>query len=272
MNAFYRSVLPFLSLIAVALGGGCATVGPGHAGVLWTASGGTQPVLYGEGKHPIAAWNKMYIYDLRSLSHDEPLAAMTVNGMMLKLGTTVRYHVVPTEVVALQEEIGPDYYAKLLAPLLRAEARRVISHYTAEEVYSTKQDGVEAELVSRLNYRLAGRHLTLEAVLLRDVELPASVRAAIDQKFVTEQQALRMKYVLAIARSTVEQKQIEAQGVAEFNRIVKPGLTHEVLELERLQQLGKLAGSTNAKMLVIGSGVAPAPVTILTHDQAAATK
>jgi len=258
MKAIYRSVLPVLSLIT----GACATVGPGQAGVLWRASNGTQPAIYGEGRHHISASDKMYVYDLRSQTRNEMLSVMSSSGLPIKLATSVRYHVVPTELVALQQELGLDYYEKLVSPLLRSEARRVLSQYTPEEVYTNRRDAIETEILTGVCAKLAGRHLALEAVLVREVELPASVRAAIDAKAVTEQQALKMKYVLAITKSAAEQKQIEAQGIADFNRTVKSGLTHEVLEFERITQLGKLASSPNAKTVVIGPGTGTTPVTI----------
>jgi len=261
MRAIYRSALPLLSLIT----GACATVGPGQAGVLWRATNGTQPNIYGEGLHTVGTLDKMYVYDLRSLTRDEMLSVMASNGLTIKLGATVRYHVVASELIAIQEEVGLSYYTKLIQPLLRSEARRVFSQYTPEEIYSTKRDSIERELLAGVAAKLAGRHLALEAVLIRDVELPAAIRAAIDQKLVTEQQAMKMKYMLAIAKSTADQKQIEAQGIAEYSRTIKPILTHEILEWERIQQMSKLAGSVNAKVVVIGGGTGTTPITVPAH-------
>src|SRR4051794_37398430 len=102
MATLYRIALPSLLLIASS----CAAVGPGQAGVLWRATNGTQPTIYREGLHPIAGLDRMYVYDLRSQSRDEQLSVMTINGLGVKLNATVIFHVMPTEVVAIHEEIG----------------------------------------------------------------------------------------------------------------------------------------------------------------------
>lgn len=242
-----------LSIFGIVCGsGGCATVGPGQVGVLWTASGGTETRTYGEGVHSIAPWNDLSVYDLRSMSHDEVLDVIAVNGLGLKLDASVRYHLNPNEIVALQREIGPEYYAKILAPVLRSEARRVFGRYTPEEIYSTKRDLIEREIREGLRSKIAGKHIVLEAILIRNVELPDAIRHAIDQKLAAEQEVLKMKYVVEVTRAAADQKRIEAQGISDYNHIVSSSLSPPVLEFERIEQLNKLAASPNAKTVVIG--------------------
>ena len=239
----------------------CATtVGPGRAGVLWRASSGTQSGAYGEGLYYLAPWNDLYVYDLRSMSHDEVLDIIAVNGLGIKLDASVRYHLAPNEVVALQREIGPEYYPKILEPVLRSEARRVLGRYTPEEIYSTKRDLIEREIREGLRAKIEGKHIVLEAILIRNVELPDAIRHAIDQKLAAEQDVLKMKYVLEVARSVAEQRRIEAQGIADYNRTVTASLTPPILEFERIQQLNRLAASANAKTVVMGPGAGTAPV------------
>ncbi len=259
MRSMYICALPLL----LGLTGGCGVaVGSGQVGVLWRAKNGTQSNVYGEGKHLISPRDRMYVYDLRSQSHDENLSGIARDGLGLKLGMTVRYHVVPQEVVALQQEIGPRYYEKIVAPLMRAETLRVISQQTPEEIYSTKRKAIEHEIEASLCTRLMGQHIALEAVLLRDVELPAVVRAAIDEKAVTQQHAQKTQYDLAIARAAAEQKRTEAYGAAEYNRTVRPSLNQQILQWQHTQQLSRLASSPNAKTVVTTSVT---PTTLQIH-------
>lgn len=243
-----------------ALASGCASVPSGHVGVKWTATKGTDPVPYGEGLHPVAAWNRMYTYDLRTISKDEVLNVMTVDGLAVKLNATVRYHVIPEEVVALHQHVGTDYYAKLISPALRSESRRVVGRYTPEELYSTRRDTIEREQLSGLLSQTQGKHIMVEAVMIRSVDLPASVRAAIDQKLMAEQEVLKMKSALQIARATADKRRIEAQGVADYNRTVAASLSSPILDFERIQQTGRLATSNNAKTLIIDPGKHSTPV------------
>ena len=95
----------------------------------------------------------MYVYDLRSMNHDEVLDVIAVNGLGMKLDASVRYHVEPAEVVQMHQEIGADYYRTVLEPVLRSEARRVFGRYTPEEIYSTKRDLIEREIREGLRSR-----------------------------------------------------------------------------------------------------------------------
>lgn len=239
----------------------CSTVGPGRGGVLWKASSGTQNEVYGEGLYVIAPWNEMNVFDLRSMNRNEKLSVIAVNGLEMQLDASVRYHIIHDELVALEREIGPNYYEIILAPVLRSEARRVIGRYTPEELYSTKRDIIEREIREELRGKIAGRHIDLEAVLIRNIELPESIRDAIDKKLAAEQEVLKMKYVLDIARSTAEEKRIQAQGVADYNRAITASLSQQILDFERIQQIGRLAESGNSKTVVIGPGGAPVMLT-----------
>lgn len=263
-----RGLLSVAIVVIAGSSGGCATVGPGQVGVLWTASGGTESQLYGEGVHAVAPWNDLSVYDLRSMSHDEALDVIAVNGLGLRLDASVRYHLNPNEVVALQKEIGPDYYTKIVEPVLRSEARRVFGRYTPEEIYSTKREIVEREIREGLLSKMQGKHIVLEAILIRDVVLPEAIQRAIDQKLAAEQEVLKMKYVVEVTRAVADQKRIEAQGISDYNHIVSASLTPPVLEFERIEQLNKLAASPNAKTVVIGDGHSGSPVLLSTPSGA----
>ena len=249
----YLSGIARLTVLSVATG--CATtVGPGRLGVLWRASDGTQATTYGEGLHYFAPWNDLTVYDTRAMSHDEVLDVIAINGLSIKLDASVRYHLNPAEIVALQKEIGSEYYSKILEPVLRSEARRVFGRYTPEEIYSTKRELIEREIREGLRAKIQGKHIVLEAILIRNVELPLTIRTAIDQKLAAEQEVLKMKYVIEVSKATADQKRVEAQGVADYNRIVATSLSAPILDFERIQTLNHLASSPNAKTVVMGPG------------------
>ncbi len=259
MNAIRGNIALFLIIMS-----GCATVGPGQAGVLWRASSGTQNKIYGEGLHPVAKWNKMYVYDLKSMDQDEPLSAITVNGLTLTLNTSLRYHLLPNEVLAVHEQVGQNYYQKLIRPSLLAETRRIFAQYTPEQIYSTKRAAIEREVRDALNASAGGRYVMADAFLIRGVELPAAIRAAIDRKLVTEQQFLQMGAQLALAKATAEQKQIEARGIADYNNTVKASLSPSLVEFERVKSISQLALSPNAKAVVIGPSTGSTPLLVET--------
>jgi prohibitin 1 len=258
MNRPNRSFRPLVAALAAALlPVSCTTVGPGRVGVIWRSRNGTDETPCTEGAYFVAWWNHMDVYDLRLMSHDELLDVITVNGLGIKLDTSVRYQAQGGEIVQLAVEIGPDYYAKVLEPVLRSEARRVMGQYTPEEIYSTKRDVIERQIREGVQAKIQGKHIALEAVLIRNVELPPAIRQAIDAKLAAEQEVLKMKYLLELAQSQAEQKRIEAKGIADYNATVAASLSAPILEFDRIQEIARLADSTNAKTVVLGPGVNP---------------
>lgn len=250
-----RSPVVFAAAVATGLAtSGCVRVGPGRAGVLWTVGGGTQRETYTEGLQGVLPWNTMYVYDLRVQDSSELLNVIAVNGLAIQLDASVRYRILPREVVPLQKEIGSGYYAKIIEPVLRSEARRVLGQYTPEEIYSTKRDFIEREIRTGVQTKITGFHVSLDAILIRNVELPISIRTAIDSKLAAEQKVLEEQYLSQVTKAEAEQRAIAAKGVSDSNNIISASLNPAILEFERINQLTQLAVSTNAKTVVLGPG------------------
>jgi len=238
--------LPFLS---------CArTIDSGNAGVLWKLFGGTQPDVLGEGVHLIAPWNRLTRYDARTQDHKEQLHILTANGLSVALEASIRYRVARDELPRLHAEIGPDYYEVIVAPIVRSESRKVGGRYAAEEIYSTRREVVEREVLDEARRAIAGKHVELEAILIRDVDLPENIKNAISEKLEEEQKALKMQFTLNRERQEAERKRIEAAGIADFQKIVATGISPELLRWKGIEATEKLAQSQNAKVVVIGAG------------------
>jgi SPFH domain / Band 7 family len=73
------------------------------------------------------------------------------------------------------------------------------------------------------------RGFVIEQVMIRNVQLPARVKDAIEEKLSAEQQALRMRFVLEKERQEAERKRIEAQGISDFQKIVSAGISDQLL-------------------------------------------
>ena len=239
---------------ALVLVTGCATVGAGQGGVLWRAASGTDPQPLGEGWHYVSPRDEVVIYDLRVQQRNEKLQVLAANGLSLSLDTTVRFHVAPKEVASLHREVGPSYYDIILGPVLRSQARRVVGRYIPEEIYSTKRELIEREMRNAIEKAIGGTHIVLEAVLVRNVELPPMLQKAIVDKLTEEQSALKMKFVIDHEREEAERKKIEAQGIAQFQDIVAAKLSDPLLRWKQIEALSRLALSPNAKVVMLGGG------------------
>ena len=245
---------------------GCARIDSGLAGVKWTWTGGTQPEVYGEGVHLMPPWNRMYIYDARTQDQVENLHVLASNGLSIGLEMSIRFRVVHGELAKLHATVGPGYYSKLVQPVVRSEAREVVARYTPEEIYSTKREELGDAMEEAVRGGLVGRGIEIEAVLVRNVELPEKIKNAIAEKLEEEQKAQKMKYTLARERKEAERKGIEAKGIADFQKIVSAGISDALLRWKGIEATQALAMSPNSKVVVIGAGKGGLPI-ILGGDQ-----
>lgn len=263
-----------------------ATVGAGEVAVVWTPDGVRQKI-YPEGEWKIDFWDRATNYNVRSQERAERLDVLAENGLRIELDTSVRYHIVREEALALHHELGIHYYSILLGPTLRSQARRVVGRYKPEEIYSTQREAIERQIREGVETALRGRHIVLEGVLIRNVTLPPEIQAAINDKLQAEQQALKMKFIIAQAQSEsekqlmqvkaeAERQKIEAQAQAEVERITAEGraqakridgaatdeyerlvqqhMTDKMLRWQQIEAMKNLASSQNAKVIMMGGG------------------
>lgn len=233
----------------------CGTVPSGHGGLVFDSFGqGTQKELFGEGLHLLRVGKDLIVYDLRVQEMKEELSVLSNNGLDLRVDASVRYRVDPAKLVELHTQTGPRYADILIGPIVRSEARKVFGRYAPEEIYSTKREQIEKEIYDEVTKALQGKHVIVEAILVRDVLLPEAIRQAIADKLAEEQRSQKMRFTLDKERQEADRKQIEAEGIARYQSIVRQGLTQEYLRLKGIEVTEKLAASPNAKIILVGSG------------------
>nr|WP_287273853.1 MULTISPECIES: hypothetical protein [unclassified Okeania] len=100
----------------------------------------------------------------------------------------------------------------------------------------------------------------VESALLRDISLPRNIQQAIQEKLKAEQESQRMQFELEKAPQEAERKKIEAQGMANAQKLLSQGLTEQVLKLKAIEATEKLAASPNTKVVIIGGGEDRLPI------------
>jgi len=247
--------LPMSAVVAVSASlAACSTIPSGRTGVEWTPSRGTMNRTLSEGFHVVSPFSKVYMVDLREQQRDIDLDVLADNGLEIKLTTSILYQPVAAEAAELIKQTGPQYYSTLIGPHVRSSARRVVGRYSPEEIYSTKREQIEREIREDVTRKLDGSHLSVNAILIREVHLPDVVQGAIQAKLQEEQKALEMRYVLDRTRQEAERKRIEAAGIADYQSTIAKGLSDKILAWQGIEATEKLAESPNAKVVVIGSG------------------
>src|SRR5207249_10747994 len=112
---------------------------------------------------------------------------------------------------------------------------------------------VAKQVVDQLTTQLNQRGLSVENVLLRDIQLPPTLKASIETKQQAEQEALAMNFRLQKETQEAQRKRIEAQGIRDFQQIVAQGISTQLLEWKGIEATENLAKSANAKVVVIGN-------------------
>ncbi|HTT24974.1 MAG TPA: prohibitin family protein [Candidatus Sulfotelmatobacter sp.] len=227
-------------------------VGTGHVGVL-TLFGRVTGETLGEGIHlinPLKTNNEMSI---QTQTIKESASVPSSEGLMMALDTSLIYHLNPDRAAEVFQRIGADYEDKVVEPTLRSAIRESTASHTANALYTGEREMVAKQIFEQVMDQLAKRGLTVENVLLRDIQLPATLKASIEAKQQAEQEALAMNFRLQKEKQEAERKRIEAAGVRDFQQIVAQGITPSLLEWKGIEATENLAKSANSKVVVIGN-------------------
>ncbi len=240
-------------LLVVAMSAGCAAVPPQHVGVLETF-GKVYDATWGPGLHAWAPWVGVHRINCRTLQSEERTTTPTGEGLLVGLDVSLVYHANPDKAAEIFSRYGglSGLEANVLAPEFRSTIRDVTAGFNAVDLYSGRRAEVSAKMVEELRKRLEGRGITVEAVLLRNIQMPQQVSEAVEAKLAADQKAQQMEFVLRKEEREAERKGIEARGIADFQRIVTAGITPGLLTWKGIEATEKLAESSNSKFIVIG--------------------
>jgi regulator of protease activity HflC (stomatin/prohibitin superfamily) len=254
---FYIAGGAIAILLLLILGGRMFIVlKPGERGVIFRpyTSGLDKNNIYSEGFHIIAPWNEMYVYNVREQQREETMDVLDKNGLSITMDVTVRFNPLYSKTGFLHEQFGIDFVNVLVVPEVRSSVRQVAGRYTAEEIYSTKRSEVEQSIIFETKKVLDNNFIDMRALLIRSIILPPQIKDAIEVKLKTEQEALAYTFRLDREKSEAERRRIEAEGIANYNRIISASLTDNILKQRGIEATTQLSQSANTKVIVIGSG------------------
>ncbi len=236
-----------------------AIVPAGHVGVLTVFGRVTGQVLH-EGMNIINPLARPHLLSIRTQEMKESSAVPSSEGLILKMDTSLLYHVDPSQASQLYQKVGEDYVYVIVEPLLRSSIREATAENTASALYTSGRELVAQRIMTELSKSLAPRGIVVENVLLRDIQLPETLSSAIEAKQKAEQESLQMQYVLTKEKQEAERKHVEAQGIADFQKIVTAGISDQLLQWKGIEATEKLAVSPNTKIVVVGGGKTGLPL------------
>lgn len=197
------------------------------------------------------------VMDEGAQTGDDAIRVLSADGLEVIIDLTVLYKVVPNEAPRILQEIGTDYRNTIVRPICRTKIRDNAVYYDAVALYSTKRDEFQARIFKTIEKDFKDRGLMLEQLLVRNITLPPSVKATIESKINAEQEAQKMTFVLQKEKQEAERKRVEAQGIADYQRIMSTGLSDKQLQYEMIKAI---ATSPNAKLIIMGNGKNSTPV------------
>ncbi|SDS04104.1 SPFH domain, Band 7 family protein [Polaribacter sp. KT25b] len=238
------------------------TIGPGEGGVIFESLGNgvNTEKTYSEGFHIVAPWNRMIVRKVRQQSISDEMNVLSVNGLEVKVNGTIWYEPEFKNLGLLIKTKGEDYERELLDPAINAAARSVVGRYTPEQLYSSKRDVIEQEILDEIKIVLKDQYLLVTRVLVEDVKLPTTIRTAIETKLKQEQESLEYEFRIAKAEKEAKRQKIDAEGKAVANKILSESLTDKILQEKGIGATLELSKSTNSKVIIIGSGKSGMPI------------
>lgn len=244
-------------------------VDAGEVGVQ-SVFGKVQPSILNSGLNFVNPLAKVVVFDAKTQNYtmssvhdegdkagDDAIRVLTADGLEVVVDLTVLYRITPSEAPRVLREIGEDYKDKVVRPITRTMIRDNAVYYDAVALYSLKRNEFQQRIYQDIEKNFKKRGLILEQLLIRNINLPTSVKQTIESKINAEQDAQKMQFVLQKEKQEAERKRVEAQGIADYQKILSTGLSDKQLQYESIIAQKELAKSPNAKVIIMGGKSAP---------------
>lgn len=262
----FKTIFTAIGAIVIIVGASMACVvqiEPGQVGVQ-KLFGKVNDEILESGLNVINPLVKVVMFDIRTENYtmtgvndegnkqgDDAIKVLSADGLEVIVDLTVLFKVIPSEAPRILKEVGTDYRNVLVRPICRTMIRNNAVYYDAVSLYSTKRDEFQDRIFSTIEENFKERGLMLEQLLVRNLTLPESVKSAIESKINAEQDAQKMTFVLQKAKQEAERMRVEAQGIADYQKILSTGLSDRLLQYEMIKAI---SASPNSKLIFMTNG------------------
>jgi regulator of protease activity HflC (stomatin/prohibitin superfamily) len=173
--------------------------------------------------------------------------------LLLHMATTLQFHLNRSAASRVYQSLGLEYVKAYVEPNFISAVRESTSEHKAADLFSAQRDVISVHVAERLQRYFSARGIDVERVLLRGIDPPPTLKDAIEQKQKAQQEAEAMTYRLQKETQEAQRKRIEAQGIKDFQDIVRQGIDEKLLSWKGIEATEMLAKSGNAKIIVIGN-------------------
>lgn len=240
------------------------TIEPGKVGVQ-VLFGKVQDNVLESGLHVINPLVDVTTFDIQTQNYtmsgthnegdvqgDDAIRVLSSDGLEVTIDLSVLYNVIPYKTPFIMQNIGVDFKDKIVRPVTRTALRDNAVAYQAVDLYSTKRQEFQNKINSTISKNFEQNGLRVQQILVRNISLPQSVKASIESKINAEQEAQKMQFVLQKERQEADRKRVEAQGIADYQKILSTGLSDKQLQYEAIKAQKEIALSPNTKVIIMG--------------------
>ena len=232
----------------------------GHVGVV-NFFGIVSPKTLSAGINPVNPLANVIKFSIQTKELKETMQVLSKEGLTIGLEISALYRLDPDSAARVYQTIsGGDYEEIVIIPQFRSICRAVTASFQASALYSTERERLGENIQKELSGVVSKRGIIVESTPLRNVALPTQLTEAIEQKQRADQESQRMEFILTKEKQEADRKRIEAQGIADFQKIVAAGISEQLLRWKGIEATEKLATSQNAKVVIVGSGKDGLPV------------
>jgi len=258
-RGLFRLVIVAVVLIVLLAGNPIKVIPAGHVGVK-DFFGSVSPNVLPPGVRFVFPFTRVVKMSIKTQEVKETAEVPSKEGLIMDLEGSLLFRLDPEKAANLYKTVGQDYQEIAVHPQIRSAIREITASYEAKVLYSAERERIAKETLELFRKLAGDRGIIAEAVLLRKIGLPAIVANAIQEKLRREQEAEQMKFVLQKEQQEAERKRIEAQGIADFQKIVAAGISPQLLEWKGIEATEKLAMSPNTKIVVVGNPKSGLPI------------
>jgi regulator of protease activity HflC (stomatin/prohibitin superfamily) len=252
----------------------------GHRAVMYRLfNGGTvTDRIWDEGLHVIPPWDHLTDYETRLQQRELQFEVLSEEGLKLGIRASVRFRPLKDMLGHLHQDVGQEYFDRLIKPEVQSHVRRALGSRPAHEVYTSARD-VQQEVGQ---IPLLGRfeeaepdaptrtYVEIEELKVLDLTLPDIVQLAIGDKYRQEQLMLEYRYRLERAEKEAERMRSEAAGIRDYN-LIAGKITPDILRWRGIDATLELAKSPNSKVVVLGGGQGGLSMEMKVDDSVPAT-
>lgn len=177
-------------------------------------------------------------------------------GLNVKSVISILYHIKKENAAEIIENIGTNYEEVVIKSVFRSASADVCSRFFAKDMHTGKRAQIEEEIRIRMSELLSDRGFEVEAVLLKNIQLPPGLYMAVENKLEAEQEAQRMEFVLQRERMEAQRRKVEAEGIRDAQKILQEGINPQIIQWQSIEAFKELANSPGTRV-IITDGTAP---------------